>query len=215
MSPRGAALATALALLAGACQEPPQEALAPLEDSVAVRRVVEAPAGPDTTGEAILTWLEEARYRETWMTWPDTSVLRPDSVQLRVGSAGQLHDTLPGAMPAPHGALRTTYLNPIAVDALERGAHAMPPGAIAVIEEHFADSTLSGINVMVQSRGYDPRNRDWIFARFGSAGEIEAAGRLEACQGCHVLEPDYLFRAELGTPLPVDSGDQGPGGGSP
>jgi hypothetical protein len=204
-----------VALLAGACQGPPQEALAPLEDSVAVRRVVEAPAGLDTTGEAILTWLEGARYRETWTTWPDTSVLRPDSALLRAESAAQLQDTLPGATLAPHGALRTTYLNPIALDALERGAHAMPSGAIAVIEEHFPDSTLSGISVMVQSEGYDPANRDWVFARFGSAGEIEAAGRLDACQGCHVLEPDYLFRAELGTPLPVDSGDQGPGGGPP
>jgi hypothetical protein len=212
VSPRGTGLAIASALLAGACQEPPQEALAPPEDSVVVRRVVEAPAGPDTTGEAIHTWLEEARYREAWMTWPDTS---PDSAQLRADPAAQLRDTLPDAILTPHGAFHTTYLNAIAVDALERGAHAMPPGAIAIIEEHFADSTLSGISVMVQSKGYDPQNRDWVFARFGSAGEIEAAGRLEACQGCHVLEPDYLFRAELGTPLPVDSGDQGPGGGPP
>lgn len=212
MSSRGTGLAVASALLAAACQEPPQEALAPVEDSVVVRRVVEAPAGPDTTGEAIHAWLEEARYREAWVTWPDTS---PDSAQLRADPAAQLRDTLPDAILAPHGALRTTYLNAIAVDALERGAHAMPPGAIAIIEEHFSDSTLSGISVMVQSEGYDPQNRDWVFARFGSAGEIEAAGRLEACQGCHVLEPDYLFRAELGTPLPVDSGDQGPGGGPP
>jgi hypothetical protein len=105
----------------------------------------------------------------------------------------------------PHGTLHTAYLNPIAVDALERGAHAMPPGAIALIEEYLADSTLSGIGVMVKSEGYNPQNRDWVFARFGSAGETEEMGRVEACQGCHVVEPDYLFSAELGTPLPVDS----------
>jgi hypothetical protein len=220
VSPRGAGLA--IALLAAACQGPPQEALAPLEDSVAVRRIVESPVGPDTTGESILAWLREARYRETWDTWPDTSVLRPDSAGLpsdpaarASGAAAFVSDTLVGAEIAPHGALRTTYLNPIAVDALERGAHAMPAGAIAVIEEHFADSTLSAVSVMVQSEGYDPVNRDWVFAQFGSTGEIEAAGRVEACHGCHVLEPDYLFSAELGTPLPVDSGDVGPGGGPP
>jgi len=220
MSPRGAMLA--IAILAVACREPPQEALAPLEDSVAVRRVVEAPVGPDTTGEAILAWLREAQYRETWETWPDTSVLRPDSAGLPADpaalaseAAAVASDTLVGAEIAPHGVLRTTYLNPIAVDALERGAHAMPAGAIAVIEEHFADSTLSAVSVMVQSEDYDPENRDWVFARFGSAGEIAAGGRVEACQGCHVLESDYLFSAELGTPLPVDSGDVGPGGGPP
>ena len=216
MSPRGTGLGLASALLvAAACQGPPQEALAPPEDTVAVRRVVEAPASPDTTGAAILAWLREAQYRETWETWPDTSVLRPDSAQLRADTAALASDTLTGTGIAPHGALRTTYLNPIAVDALERGIHAMPSGAIAVIEEHFADSTLSAVSVMVQSEGYDPENRDWVFARFGSAGEIDTVGRLEACQGCHVLEPDYLFSAELGTPLPVDSGDLGPGGGPP
>ena len=219
MSPRATGLG--LALLAVACQGPPQEALAPLEDSVAVRRIVEAPTGPDTTGVAILAWLRQAQYRETWETWPDTSVLRPDTARLpadtatTASGAAPVPDSLVGAETAPHGALRTTYLNPIAVAALERGAHAMPASAIAIIEEHVADSTLSAVSVMVQSEGYDPENRDWVFARFGSAGEIEAVGRVEACQGCHVLEPDYLFSAELGTPLPVDSGDVGPGGGPP
>lgn len=210
MSPRGAGLA--IALLAAACQGPPQEALAPVEDSVAVRRMVKAPVAPDTTGEAILAWLREAQYRETWATWPDTSTLRPDVDRPGADPAALASDTLTGMGIAPHGALRTTYLNPISVDALERGAHAMPPGAIAVIEEYFADSTLSAVSVMVQSEGFDPDNRDWFFARFGSAGEIEVVGRVDACRGCHVLEPDYLFGAELGTPLPVDSGDLGPGG---
>lgn len=197
MHPRGA-LAIAAALLGAACQGPPQEALAPAADTVAVRRVVDAPVGPDPTAPAIWAWLRETRYRETWGTWPDTTALSPDSAPLRA-------DTLPGVEIVPHGALRTTYLNPIAVDALERGTHAMPPGSIAVLEEYFPDSTLSGIGVMVKSEGYDPENRDWVFARFGSAGEAEAVGRVEACQGCHVLEPDYLFSAEVGTPLPVDS----------
>ena len=205
MSPRKGPIAIAIGLLAVACQEPPQDALAPAADTVAVRRFVEAPAGPEPSGPAIGAWLREARYRETWMPWPDTSLLRPDSVQLAADTATQLQDTLPGAENAPHGALPATYLNPIAVDALERGAEAMPPGAIAVIEEHLADSTLAGIGVMVQSEGYDPENRDWVFARFGSAWETEAIGRVEACQGCHVLEPDYLFGAELGAPLPIDS----------
>lgn len=220
MSPPKAGLALASALLSAACQGPPQEALAPIDDTVAVRRVVEAPAGPDASGESILAWLREARYRETWETWPDTSVLRPDRAPSDPAApaseaAAVVSDTLVAMEIATHGALRTTYLNPIALDALERGAHVMPSGAIAVIEEYFADSTLSAVSVMVQSRGYDPESGDWVYARFGSAGEIEAAGRVEACQGCHVLEPDYLFSAELGTPLPLDSGDVGPGGGPP
>jgi hypothetical protein len=140
---------------------------------------------PDTTGEAVRAWLEGERYRETWEPWPGTTPLHPGA--------------------EPHGALLTTYASPLAIEALIRGAAAMPSGAVLVLEGHLPDSSLSSVSVMVHTEGYDAEHRDWFFAQFGSAGEIEVAGRAEACAGCHVLEPDYLFSGELGTPLPVDS----------
>ncbi|HYO46145.1 MAG TPA: cytochrome P460 family protein [Gemmatimonadota bacterium] len=186
MSLRGPTVLVIAAILVTRCQVPPQEAGAPAGDSVATRLVVEAqvPAVPDTTGEAVLAWLEAEQYRETWDPWRGTTLLS-------------------GA--EPHGAVLTTYANPVAIEALSRGALAMPPGAIIVLEGYLPDSSLSSVSVMVQAGAFDPEGQDWFFARFGSAGEIEAAGRLEACRGCHVLEPDYLFSGELGTPLPVDS----------
>ena len=186
MSVRGPLL-TLAALLTTACQAPPQEAQAPAEESVAVGAAVEPRSvlAPDTTGEAVLAWLEDEQYREIWDLWPGTTAYH-------LGAD-------------PHGALLTTYANAIAIEALSRAAPAMPPGAVVALEGYLADSTLSSVSVMMQVGAFDPERQDWFFARFGSAGEIEAAGRVETCQGCHVGEPDYLFSAELGTPLPIDS----------
>jgi hypothetical protein len=188
----------AVCLLAAACQGPPQEALAPAAESVATRPAVARPGydRPDTTGSAVLAWLEKEEYRETWELWPGTAPLheaRPTGVVVAPAGA------------EPHGALLITYANPVAIDALSRAAPAMPPGAVVLLEGYLPDSTLSSVSVMVQVGEFDPERQDWFFARFGSAGEIDAAGHVEACQGCHVSEPDYLFSGELGVPLPVDS----------
>lgn len=120
-------------------------------------------AEPDTTGEAVLAWLEAERYRETWELWPGTAPLH--------------------AGTEPHGALLTTYVNPGVFEALSGAAPAMPPGAVVVLEGYLPNSTLSSVSVMVQAGAFDPERQDWFFAGFGSAGEIEAAGRVESCQG--------------------------------
>jgi len=184
---RGPTVLVLAAILVTCCQVPPQEVGAPAGDSVATRLVGEAqvPAEPDTTGEAVRAWLEDERYRETWQLWPGTAPLDPGAES--------------------HGALLTTYVNPAAIRALRRGLPAMPPGAVVVVEDYLPDSSLSSISVMVRAEGYDVERLGWFFARFGSAGEIEDAGRVETCAGCHVSEPDYLFGVELGTPVAADS----------
>jgi hypothetical protein len=186
VSSRGSVLPLLVALPVLACEIRSREA-APAGETVVVQPMVEAafPLEPDTTGEAVLAWLDGERYRETWDLWPATAPLDPGA--------------------EAHGALLTTYVSPLAFDALMRGTHAMPPGAAVVVEDYMSDSSLSSISVMVRADGYDAERQDWFFARFGSAGEIDAAGRVEMCAGCHVSEPDYLFSGELGTPLPIDS----------
>ncbi|HET9332217.1 MAG TPA: cytochrome P460 family protein [Gemmatimonadota bacterium] len=178
-------IALAVALAAG-CQVQP-ESPTPAADSAAIARAmpVTQPVGPDTTPKALRDWLEAERYRERWTLWPDSLPIRP---------AAEPH----------HGALLTGYANPIAIDALERGLIPLPDGSILLVEDRAADTTLTSVSVMV--RKGDPRAEGggWGFVRLGSAGEIDP-GSGTACAACHVLDPDRVFGADVGTPWPIDS----------
>jgi hypothetical protein len=66
---------------------------------------------------------------------------------------------------------------------------------------------------MVRLDDSDPISAEWRFTRFGPAGETEA-GPMDACRGCHVQEPDFVFGWELGTPLPIDSTGAAPAPGA-
>jgi hypothetical protein len=185
MTPRILGVSIAVLFLTG-CRGAGEEAPAPVRPTAAEPASPAPPPfeGAAPTGEAIAAWLNGAQYRETWELLPGTS---------------PLHEGTEG-----HGALLTTYVDPVAMEALERAALSMPPGAAFVVEDYLADSTLSSISVMVRVDDPDPESAGWRFSRFGPAGEIEA-GPMDACSSCHVLEPDLVFGWELGTPLPIDS----------
>ena len=74
-------------------------------------------AEADTTGAAIWAHLQQSDYRNTWTLWPGKGELY----------TGQ----------DPHGILLTTYLNDLALQALNSGASRMPPGAIIVKENYI------------------------------------------------------------------------------
>ena len=173
------------ALMLTGCQGAAEEGRAPASPP-ATEQTVRAPSldevEPD--GQAIFAWLDGERYRETWGLLPGTSPLHTGA--------------------EPHGALLTTYANPVAIEALERAAPSMPPGAAIAVEDYLADSTLSTISVMLRVDDPDSGSVEWRFTRFAPTGEIEA-GPMDGCRSCHVLEPDFVFGWELGTPLPVDS----------
>lgn len=173
-----------VALFLAGCQGAAEERTAPAPP--AANRPARSPSfeGEEPTGEAVFAWLSGERYRETWELLPGTSPLH--------------------AGAEPHGTLLTTYANPVAMEAIERAAPSMPPGAAIAVEDYLADSTLSTISVMVRVADPDPESGEWHFTRFGPAGEVEA-GPLDSCRSCHVLEPDLLFGWELGRPLPIDS----------
>lgn len=51
-------------------------------DTVAMRPAAEKSfTEPDTTGEAVLAWLEDQQYRETWELWPATAPLHAEVAQ--------------------------------------------------------------------------------------------------------------------------------------
>ena len=185
---RGAWLWLAAVLAFAGCGVPPDGAT-PAADSLAVRPAARAvePVAPDPTPAAVRDWLEAELYRERWQVLPDTLPLR-----------------LRPSVEPQHGALVTSYANPLATGGMERGLPALPTGSILILEDHTPDSTLASVSVMVQSGDRDAEDGGWYFVRLGSAGEISPPGP-ETCAACHVLEPDRVFGAELGTPWPVDS----------
>lgn len=164
---------------AGADEEP--------EDTVTRGPAEGRPAGsagdpppPDTTAAGLWRHLQGSDYRSAWWLWP---------------GKGELY-----AGRQPHGPLLTTWTNFLARDALTNGASTLVPGAIVVKENHAPDGTLGSVTVMYKSRGYDPEHGDWFWARYRRDGEVEAAGRVESCIGCHEEAPhDYILTAELGT----------------
>ena len=178
--PAPLAMAALLAGCRGATEEVPAPA-PPTAMEPAPGRPFE---GVPATGEAIFAWLNGERYRETWELLPGTS---------------PMHEGTDG-----HGALLTTYTDPVAMEAIERAAPSMPPGAAIVVEDYLADSSLSTVSVMVRAHDPGDESGEWHFTRFGSAGEVEA-WTMDACRGCHVLEPDFVFAWKVGTTLPIDS----------
>ena len=84
-------------------------------------------------------------YRQNWELWP---------------GKGELYEG-----GEPHGALFTTYMNPIALEALQSKAGAMPNGAIIVKENYTPDAVFSLVTLMYKVEGYDPENNDWFWAK--------------------------------------------------
>lgn len=182
---RRAGAAWIAAVVLGGCQGAAEEASTPAPPQAAERSVEASPfALEEPAAEAIFAWLEDERHRETWDLVPGTAPLHPGA--------------------DPHGTLLTTYANPVAMEALERGAPSMPPGAAFAVEDYLADTTLSAISVMLRVDDPAPDRVEWRFARYAPTGEIEA-GSMDTCRSCHVLEPDLVFGWEIGTPIPVDS----------
>lgn len=137
---------------------------------------------PDTTGASLWTFLQRSNYQETWAKWPDKPAFY----------TGQ----------EPHGMLLTTYVNELALGAVNTKAGQMPAGSVVVKENYMPDSTLAAITVMHKIEGYNPDHSDWFFAKFLPTGELDAGpngmaleGRVGGCQSCHAQKKDndYLF----------------------
>lgn len=141
---------------------------------------------PDTTGASLWAFLQQSHYRDAWATWP---------------GKGKLYEG-----QRPHGALLTTYLNPIALGAANTKVGTMPDGATIVKENYEADSTLASITVMRKFAGYNPDHNDWFFSKFTPSGEVEQSpegmaleGRVPMCQACHGKQKanDYLYTGPI------------------
>jgi hypothetical protein len=168
----------ALALLFTACGAAATPTPVPTETPVPPP-TPEASGLPDTTGAAMLQYLNEQGYQEAWELWP---------------GKGELYEGT-----EPHGMLLTTYLNQAAVEALNNKAGSMPDGAIIVKENYMPDGTYDAMTVMYKVPGYNPDHNNWFFTKIGADGAVQAEGRVEGCQACHSAqrENDYIYTGEL------------------
>ena len=137
------------------------------------------PELPDTDGDAVWTFLQDADYQKQWELWP---------------GKGELYEG-----GEPHGALFTTYLNSAALEAVQGKTGSMPNGAIIVKENFTAEGTFELITVMYKVRNFNQDHNDWFWAKIGSFGEVQAEGRVVGCQACHgaARANDFVLTAPL------------------
>ena len=99
----------------------------------------------------------------------------------------------------------TVYVNQTGRSAMfeESGAPNFPQGSI-IVKEKLAqrDSTSPELlTVMIKrEKGFNPQNGDWEFMVTDGAGrEVQARGKLESCQACHVSMSanDFIYRTYL------------------
>lgn len=140
---------------------------------------------PDTTAQAVWSYLSDNDYSQNWEMWPGKSAFYQGT--------------------EPHGALLTTYLNEPALKAVTNKAGTMPNGAIIVKENYKPDSTLAATTIMYKREGYNADAGDWFWAKYGPEGGVQASGKVESCIKCHAEAKgnDYLFIGSLST----ESGD--------
>ena len=134
-----------------------------------------AAALPLATGASLQDYLDVQDYRETWAFYP---------------GKGKLYDP---EMASPHGALLTTYLNEVALQAIEDKQGLLSEGSIIVKENYMADGTYAGATIMYKVKGYDPSNNDWFWVKWGAQATIEEEGKVQGCIACHGAKRDNDF----------------------
>jgi hypothetical protein len=134
---------------------------------------------PEASGPALWDYLQRVDYSSNWKMWPGKSAFYPGT--------------------QPHGALLTTYVNPIAYKAIEAKTGMLPNHSIIVKENYDPQKELKSITVMYQVKGFNPEAGDWFWAKYAPDGKVDAAGKVEMCIECHGKQKDndYIWTAPL------------------
>jgi len=131
---------------------------------------------PAPEADAVWKYLSEAEYQRNWSHWPGKEPLYEGA--------------------EPHGVLLATYVNPVAQEALEGGKGELPEGSIIVKENYTPQEELAAVTVMFKSTGYNPDHNNWFWLKRLANGTVEASGRVDSCQACHMASKrDYLMTA--------------------
>ncbi|GAB4256912.1 cytochrome P460 family protein [Deferrisoma sp.] len=133
----------------------------------------------DVSATALWASLKAENYAATWKIWP---------------GKGKFYQGR-----EPHGMLLTTYVNDLALGAIQGKKGTMPPGAIVVKENYTPQRQLAAVTVMWKVQGYNPSAGDWFWAKYGPNGAVQKAGKVAGCINCHgkAAGNDYLFTGSL------------------
>ena len=153
----------------------PQAAAEPAEAETTEEFTIETVDYATVVGEMLWQELQEAQYAENWETLPDRDRLYQGT--------------------EPHGAWLSTFLNPVAMEALASQPGQLPVGATIVKENYDENQELAGITVMQKQANYGETYPYWVWASYAPDGSIEASGAVEGCIACHseAQANDYVY----------------------
>lgn len=133
--------------------------------------------------------------RNTWIQVNDAPYQMPAAVAALCA---------PGALVPqnPHAsAYITVYVNKVGRESMfAKQAQRFPEGSIIVKEKFNSPEDRKPLLYTIMRKratGYNPKVGDWEFSVVGPNGtELQATGKLENCQGCHLgkSEADFVFR---------------------
>ena len=103
----------------------------------------------------------------------------------------------------PHEATAiTVYVNAVGRSAMfTQESPSFPQGSVIVKQkdDRFTERKIPLLYTLMRKReaGYNPTVGDWEFSVVnGDGSTVEATGKLDNCQGCHIKKPDsdFVFR---------------------
>jgi len=165
-------------------------------------------------GLAVRSWGAREEFRFDATTLKDTTMwtkvnAEPFRISVAVDSlcaAPTAADYAPARKLNPHAAsFITVYVNNIGREAMfAKQVQQFPEGSVIVKEKisNFGEGHKPLLYTLMKKRepGYNPEVGDWEFSVVAADGkQVEAVGKLENCQGCHMSkkDSDFIYRAYL------------------
>jgi hypothetical protein len=145
---------------------------------------------------------EIAGYREWFKVNPVPEVMQARTALLC--AAPTAGNRIYGPDNPHHEKYITVYVNAVRPSAMmEQAKPSFPEGSV-IVKEKLPDKssrTPELLTVMIKrAKGFNTESGDWEYmVTDGSGTKVEAQGKLEKCQGCHLAnaQKDYVFRTYL------------------
>ena len=122
---------------------------------------------PEPEAEAVWKYITEKNAFTDWDFWPDHQ------------------GTYPSA--APHAPKHKIYVNKQALDSTMLP---MQDRSMVVKYNLSPADKVKAVTIMYKVKGYNPDAGDWFWAKYSPTGEVEEAGKVKTCIGCHNAKAD-------------------------